>query len=323
MPFFDLPLTELYRYQPDLPEPADFDAFWSETLAEARQFPLNPTFVAVDYGFKTVQTYDVTFAGYGGQPIKGWLIIPTGTTAPLAGIIEFIGYGGGRATPLNWLTWASAGYAFMVMDTRGQGSSWQAGDTPDMADGGNPAYPGFMTQGILNPRHYYYRRLFCDTARAIEAFQSHPLVDENRIAVTGGSQGGGMTIAASALMPSVKIAMPDVPFLCHFRHATQITDSAPYSEIVNYLKIHRNHTETVFNTLNYFDGVHFAKRIEARVLCSVALMDTICPPSTVFAAYNAIRTEKEMMVYPYNGHEGGSSDHTIAKMKFVQSIWGV
>jgi cephalosporin-C deacetylase len=321
MSFFDLSLEELQQYHPNLPEPPDFDAFWAETLAEARQFPLNPTFTEVDYGLKTVKAYDVTFAGYGGHPIKGWLLLPAGTIQPLAGIMEFIGYGGGRATPLNWLGWASAGYAFMVMDTRGQGSSWQRGDTPDIADGGNPSYPGFMTQGILNPRHYYYRRLFCDTVRAIEAFQSHPLVDPERIAVTGGSQGGGMTIAATALSPSVKIAMPDVPFLCHFRRATEITDKAPYSEIASYLRVHRHQMDTVFNTLNYFDGVHFAKRIGARVLCSVALMDTICPPSTVFAAYNAIQSPKEMRVYTYNDHEGGGADHHWEKIKFVQAVW--
>ncbi len=322
MPFFDLPLDELQRYHPDIPEPTDFDAFWDATLSEARQYPLNATFTPVDYGLKTLDTYDVTFSGYGGQPIKGWLILPANTTTPLPAILEFIGYGGGRATPLNWLGWASAGYAFMVMDTRGQGSSWQRGDTPDIHASGNPMYPGFMTQGVLNPHDYYYRRLFTDCVRAVEALMTHPMVDGERIAVTGGSQGGGMTIATSALMPTVKIAMPDVPFLCHMRRAIEITAEYPYQEIVAYLRVHRHLVDTVLNTLNYFDGVHFAKRIRARVLCSVALMDGICPPSTVYAAYNAIQTQKEMVVYPYNNHEGGGADHTLKKMQFVRDIWG-
>lgn len=321
MPLFDLPLDELYRYTPHIPEPADFDTFWAESIADARTYPLNATFTEVDYGLKTLKTYDVTFSGFGGQPIKGWFIIPANATQKLAGVLEFIGYGGGRATPLNWLSWASAGYAFMVMDTRGQGSAWQRGDTPDVHAGGNPSFPGFMTQGILSPQDYYYRRLFVDCVRAVEAFASHPLVDSDRIAVTGASQGGAMTIATAALVPSVKIAMPDVPFLCHFKRATDITDKNPYGEIVSYLKIQRHLADTVFNTLNYFDGVHFAKRIKVRVLCSVALMDTICPPSTVFAAYNAIPSQKEIAVYPYNDHEGGASDHHLRKMQFLREIW--
>lgn len=321
MPFFDLPMEELIRYQPDAPEPADFDAFWANTLEETRHHPLDARFVPVDFGLRTLDIYDVTFAGYGGQPIKGWLMLPKGTVSPLPGVVEFIGYGGGRAFPFNWLTWPSTGYAYLVMDTRGQGSSSLRGDTPDLPDGANPAYPGFMTQGILDPRHYYYRRLFTDAVRAVEALQQHPMVDRERIAATGVSQGGGITLAVSGLMPSIKVAMPDVPFLCHFRRAVQITPEGPYTEIVTYLRAHRDKTERVLQTLNYFDGIHFARRIQARVFCSTALMDTICPPSTVYAAYNALRVEKEMRVYPYNDHAGGGIDHTLAKVNFLQALW--
>ena len=71
-----------------------------------------------------------------------------------------------------------------------------------------------MTRGICNAKTYYYRRVFTDAVRAIEAAVSHPGVDSEKIAVTGGSQGGGITLAAAGLSPRVKIAMPDVPFLC-------------------------------------------------------------------------------------------------------------
>lgn len=319
MPLFDMPSEQLELYQPVLVEPPDFDWFWTQTLAEAGQFPLNATFTPVDYGLKTLKTYDVSFAGFGGQTIKAWFIVPADADKPLPAVLEFIGYGGGRGTPLHWLTYPSAGYAFMVMDTRGQGSSWLRGDTPDMPNGANPAYPGFMTQGILNPHSYYYRRVFTDGVRALEALLSHPLVDAERVAVTGGSQGGGISLAVSGLSPQVKWALPDVPFLCHFRRAVEISPDYPYQEIVQYLRIHREKYETVFSTLSYFDGVHFARRIRAQVLCSTALMDTVCPPSTVYAAYNAIQSDKQMAVYPYNGHEGGANDHTLAKLRFLQS----
>lgn len=327
MAFFDLPLDQLKTYLPDRKEPADFDSFWGSTLAKARTFPLNATFEKVDYGLVAQETYDVTFNGFGGQPVKGWLILPaqqvrTQRAVSLPCVVEFIGYGGGRQFGFDWLLWASAGYAHFVMDTRGQGSTWSAGDTPDLyAEGGNAHFPGSMTKGILDPKHYYYRRVFTDAVRAIEAARSHPVVDEAQIAVTGGSQGGGIAIAAAGLVPDVVAAMPDVPFLCHYRRATELVDTYPYKEIAEYCHVHRDKVDMVFNTLSYFDGVNFSARAKAKALFCTALMDQVCPPSTVFAAYNHWAGEKDIKVYPYNGHEGGGSYQTLEKVRFLKRIW--
>jgi cephalosporin-C deacetylase len=323
MAFFDLSLNELKAYCPDRDEPSDFDAFWSTTLEAARALPLDATFEQVDFGLVAQETFDVTFSGFGGQPVKGWLILPARRNGKLPCVVEYIGYGGGRSFPTDWLLWASAGYAHVVMDTRGQGSSWSAGDTPDLyADGGNAHYPGSMTKGILDPEHYYYRRVFTDAVRAIDAARSYPGVDAARIVVTGGSQGGGMTIAAAGLVPDVVAALPDVPFLCHYRRATEIVDTYPYKEIAEFCHIHRDKVDRVFQTLSYFDGMNFATRATAKTLFSAGLMDEICPPSTVFAAYNYWAGEKDIKVYPYNGHEGGGSFQTVEKIKFLKGIFG-
>jgi cephalosporin-C deacetylase len=322
MAFFDLPLDQLKTYKPERTEPADFDAFWKSTLDETRKHPLNATFERVDYGLAAQETFDVTFNGFGGQPIKGWLILPAQRKNKLPCVVEFIGYGGGRNFPTDWLLWASVGYAHLIMDTRGQGGTWSTGDTPDLyAEGGSPQFPGSMTKGILDPKHYFYRRVFTDAVRAIETARSHPDVDATQIAVTGGSQGGGITIAAAGLVPDVVAAMPGVPFLCHYRRATEISDSYPYKEIAEFCHAQRDKVETVFNTLSYFDGVNFAARAKAKALFNTALMDQVCPPSTVFAAYNHWAGEKDIKVYPYNGHEGGGSYQTIENMKFLKSIW--
>jgi cephalosporin-C deacetylase len=324
MAFFDLSLKELQTYLPPRDEQADFDLFWKLTLDEARMFPLNVTFEKVDYGLVAQETFDVTFNGFGGQPIKGWFILPVGANSslPLPCVVEFIGYGGGRSFAIDWLLWSSAGYAHFVMDTRGQGSNWSNGETPDLySEGGNPHSPGSMTKGILDPKHYFYRRVFTDAVRAIEAARSNPAVDATQIAVTGGSQGGGITIAAASLVPDVVAAMPDVPFLCHYRRATEIVDTYPYKEIADYLNTHRDKIDTAFNTLSYFDGVNLSARAKAKALFSVALMDQVCPPSTVYAAYNHWAGEKEIKVYTYNQHEGGRSFQTFEKLKFLKSIW--
>lgn len=318
MAFFDLSLEQLQTYKPQRTEPNDFDAFWRDTLNAARQFPLDAKFVASDWGLQTLDVFDVTFNGYGGQPIKGWLILPHARKTPLPCVVEYIGYGGGRGFPYNWLMWASAGYAHFVMDTRGQGSVWLHGDTPDIEDGASPQVPGFMTRGILSPQTYYYRRVFTDAVRAIEAARHHPAIDMSKIAVTGASQGGGITLAVSALASDwIKVAMPDVPFLCHYRRAAQLIDTDPYGEIVRFLKTHRTQVDHVFHTLSYFDGVNFATRAKATVLFSTALMDNVCPPSTVYAAYNYYAGQKQITVYEFNQHDGGGIHQFVEKLKFL------
>jgi cephalosporin-C deacetylase len=322
MAFFDKPLDELKKYKPRREEPKDFDLFWRRTLAEARQFPLDATFTPVDAGLRTVESFDVTFNGYGGQPIKGWLLLPKARGGKLPAVVEYIGYGSGRGLPSDWLLWSAAGYAHLVMDTRGQGSSTLSGDTPDCEEeGGNPQVPGFMTRGVLDPQTYYYRRLFTDAARAVEAAQAHPAIDARRIAVAGGSQGGGIALAAAGLAPAVKVAMPDVPFLCHYRRATAIQATHPYEEISRFCQSHRDKVEQVFRTLSYFDGVNFAARAKARALFSVGLMDEICPPSTVYAAYNHWAGPKAIRVWSFNHHEGGGGYQVREKIKFLHGIW--
>lgn len=323
MPFFDFPLDKLQDYKPDRIEPTDFDTFWQNTISESIKHRSEPSFISYDSYLSSVDVYNVSFSGYMGQTIKGWLLLPKSRDKPLPCIVEYIGYGGGRGFPVDWLTYSAAGYAHFVMDTRGQGSSWRHGDTPDIVpDGDNPQQPGFMTRGVLSPATYYYRRVFTDAVLAVDAVRRHAAVDSTRIVVTGGSQGGGIALAVGGLVPDLTGVMPDVPFLCHYRRATHIVDTLPYAEISRFLMQHRHKVEQVFDTLAYFDGVNFAARATAPAYFSVGLMDDICPPSTVYAAYNHYAGDKQIAVYEYNNHEGGGSHHTMAKLSYLRSLLG-
>ena len=317
MAHVDMPLPELRAYRPDLAVPDDLDRFWSDTLAEARGHPLDATFTRFDGGLAVLDTYDVTFAGFGGSPVRAWLHLPAGNRGPLPAVVEFVGYGGGRGLAHERVLWAAAGYAHLVMDTRGQGSSWAVGDTPDPDATGAPSHPGFMTQGILDPRTYYYRRIYADAVRAVEAVRAHPAVDPARVAVTGGSQGGGMTIAVAGLVDGLAAIAPDVPFLCDFPRATTFVDTDPYAEIARYLKTHRDHVEQAYRTLAYFDGAILGRLATAPALFSVGLMDQVCPPSTVYAAFNHYAGLKEMREYRFNDHEGGGGFHDREKMRWL------
>lgn len=317
---FDLTLAELEAYDPPRTEPEDFEAFWTDTIAASRERAVAPRFEAIESPLRTIEALDVTFSGFMGQPIKGWFLAPRGATRPLPTVVEFIGYGGGRGIVLDWLAWASTGYAHLVMDTRGQGATWRRGDTSDMDPFGTGAQiPGVMTRGILEPSTYYYRRLITDAVLALDAARAHPLVDPDRVVAAGISQGGGLTIAAAALGRAAA-AVAEVPFMSHFRRALEITDELPYEEIRRFLKTHRADEDAVFRTLEYFDARHFAARATIPALFSVGLEDKITPPSTVFAAYNAYAGPKRIRVWPYNGHEAQGVDQLVESLAFLAEL---
>lgn len=310
-------------YRPDVAEPADFDEFWADSIREARALGGTLRFERQSSPLRVVDVEDVTFAGFGGEPIKGWLTTPAGADRPLPVVVEFIGYGGGRGAPVERLAWAAAGYAHLVMDTRGQGAGWGTGGATPDPHGSGPAGSGFLTRGITSPATSYYRRVFIDAVRAVDAVRTHPLVDPDRVAVTGTSQGGGIALAAGALADDVVAVMPDVPFLCHIDRAIRITDRDPYAEVVRYLAARRGDVEVALATLSYLDGVSFAKRTNAPALFSVGLCDATCPPSTVFAAFNHYAAaDKAIEVYPFNDHEGGQSVHWERQVAFLERVLG-
>lgn len=317
MPFPDLTQPELGAYQSNVAMPADFSAFWEATIAEARAIGGVVSIVAADTTLKAVEAFDVTFPGFGGHPIKGWLVLPANRTGKLPLVVQYLGYGGGRGFPHEQLHWAASGYAYFRMDTRGQGSGWSTGGTADPV-GTTPSIPGMMTKGILDKDDYYYRRVFTDAVRAIDAMLAQDFVDADRIAICGGSQGGGISLAVAGIDPRVKAVMPDVPFLCDYRRAMAKASRDPYGEIVRFLAQHRDKKDVVFETLNYFDGVNFARQSRAAALFSVAVMDETCPPSTVYGAYNAYAgADKTMEEYEYNNHEGGQAFQDRAQMVWL------
>lgn len=323
MALVDLPLEDLVRYRPTVSEPDDFDEFWTRTLAEARAIDVDVRTEEAPTPYRTVSVHDVRFSGFAGDRICAWLTVPRGIDGPLPAVVEYVGYNGGRDLPGANLGWASAGYAHLLMDSRGQGAGWGGGgDTPD-PHGGGPTAPGVMTRGIEDPETYYYRRLMTDAVRAVDAVRSVPGVTVDSVSVQGVSQGGGLALAVAGLVPDLAAVMADVPFLCHFRRALEVSDRDPYAEITRYLSVRRQAVDQVFTTLSYVDAVNFAKRAQAPAYFSVALQDLTCPPSTVYAAFNHYAAEKELVLYPFNDHEGGLSHQKLAQISWLGVRLGV
>ncbi|MFD7071719.1 acetylxylan esterase [Streptomyces sp. NPDC059913] len=324
MPLTDLSLAECLDHRPELPVPDGFDAFWSDTLGEASAAAAAappPVFTPVDTGLSQIRTYDVTLPGFAGRPVRGWLHLPAGATGRLGCVVEFLGYGRGRGLAHESLVWAAAGYAHLIMDTRGQGWSAAGGSTADTDAGAAGTVPGFLTRGVESPETYYYRRVFTDAVRCVETARAHPSVDPDRIVVTGVSQGGGIALAVAGLVPGLAGVMPDVPFLCDIRRGAEITGRPPYTEIAEYLRLHRDRAGAVFATLAYFDAALHATRATAPALFSIAMMDDICPPSTCFAAYHNYAGAKDVRVYAFNGHEGGAAYQQREQLAWVRDLF--
>ncbi|MGC4897542.1 acetylxylan esterase [Micromonospora sp. DT31] len=320
MPVTDLDLDACLALRPDLDVPADLDAFWARTLGDRRPGPA--VYEPVETGLTQIRTFTATVAGYGGEPVRGWLHLPAGVEGPLPCVVEYLGYGRGRGLPHEKLFWAAAGYAHLIMDSRGQGWSAASGGTPDPHPYPAGTVPGFVTRGVTTPAEHYYRRLITDAVRFAQAARRHPAVDPDRVAVTGFSQGGGLALAAAALCPEVTAVMPDVPFLCDFRRGARVADAtSPYGEIVEYLKLYRDRSDTVFRTLSYLDAAVLAPRATAPALFSIAMRDQICPPSTCFAAYHRYGGAKDLRVYEFNDHEGGEAEHQREQLTWLRSTW--
>jgi cephalosporin-C deacetylase len=110
------------------------------------------------------------------------------------------------------------------------------------------------------------------------------------------------------LEPRIKLAAPVFPFLSDYQRVWQMDqDKDAYAELREFFRhfdpMHEREAK-IFETLGYVDVQHLAPRIQSQVLWAVGLMDTICPPSSQFAAYNKITAPKNIQIYPDFGHEG-------------------
>jgi cephalosporin-C deacetylase len=328
VPAFDLPLPELEHYRPDLLEPADFDAFWHDTLKEAAQAEALVSARPVANGLRLTESWDVTFRGFGGDPVRAWFSRPAGAREALPAVVEYAGYGRGRGLPHERLTWVNAGYAHLLMDNRGQGDQYgNGGATPD-PHATAPGGPGPAARGLLSPYDHHYRRLITDAVRAVAALRELPGVDATRTAAVGNSQGGGLALAVAGLVPDLAAVLVTAPFLCGIRRALDLTDAAPYGEITAYLAVHRDAERAAYDTLSYLEGMSFARRAHAPAHFGVGLRDTVCPPSGAYGAFNryaelsGARPRKEIHAYPFNGHEGGDAVHVRRQLDWLAEVLG-
>jgi len=305
MPLLDKPLPELLQYAGRNPRPADFDAYWAVALAEMNA--LDPQVELVPHsipGAPFAEAYHLYFTGTGGSRVHAQYLRPTQAPKPGPAILQFHGYSGNVGEWTSKLNFVAAGFAVAALDCRGQG-----GPSQDLGGVRGTTLKGHIIRGLddPDPHKLAFRHLFLDTALLAKIVGGFPEVDATRLGATGGSQGGALTLACAALAPYIRKALPVFPFLCDYQRVWEMDLAKDaYDELKYYFRhfdpLHERETE-IFTKLGYIDCQHLAGRIRAETLLAVGLMDTICPPSTQFAAYNKITAPKSYKIWPDFGHE--------------------
>lgn len=300
---FDMPLEALHKYQGLNPKPADFDIFWDRGLKEMRQ--INPDEELVPAAFKCsfADCHHLYFTGVGGARVHAKLLRPRNTAVKQPAVLMFHGYAGNAGEWSDKLSYVAAGFTVAAMDCRGQG-----GRSEDVGGVLGTTLRGHIVRGLDGPpEKMLFRQIFLDTAQLAKIVMELPGIDHGRIYATGGSQGGALTLACAALEPRIRKAAAVFPFLSDYQRIWEMDQAKEaYLELQTYFRqfdpLHEREEE-IFTQLGYIDVQHLAPRIKAHVLMSVGLMDTICPPSTQFAAYNKIGSAKQLAIYPDYGHE--------------------
>ena len=310
MPLVDMPLEQLLTYTGRNPRPADFDEYWDRALAEMRA--LDPQTELVPHPLKTsfAECFDLYFTGAGGARVHAKLLRPKNAPAPHPALVMFHGYGSNSGDWSGKLGYVAQGYSVAALDVRGQG-----GLSQDVGGTTGRTASGHFIRGVDDaPEKMLFRQVFLDCAQLAGIVMAMPDVDAGRVGAAGGSQGGALTVACAALEPRIKKAAATFPFLSDYKRVWEMDLAAgAYQEIRDYFRTfdpRHEREDEVWTRLGYVDIQHLAPRIRAEMLMPVGLMDTVCPPSTQFAAYNKITSPKNLLLYPDFGHEDlpGASD---------------
>lgn len=300
---FDLPFEALQTYQGTNPRPDDFDEYWAKALTELAGVDAEVELVPAEFTVPFARTEHLYFTGTGGARVHAKVVRPLTIDGPAPAVLMFHGYGGESPKWTDLLGYAARGFTIAALDVREQ-----VGYVDNLPRASAFNLKHHVVDGLdAGPEHLLYRHVYLDTRRLFDIVSGFEGVDPDRVATTGWSQGGGLSLVAAALAPQVKLVATVFPFLCDYQRAWEMSlEKAPYDEITTWFKKrdpqHLRERE-VFTRLGYVDVQHLAAKIQGRVEMFVGLEDKTCPPSTQFAAYNKITAPKALHIYPDFGHD--------------------
>lgn len=307
--FLDLSPTKLKTYRGSSPKPDDFDSFWDSQLAEmdsylrAVSLELTPR---EECSWGNTEAFDVWFTSFDGARIYAKYMRPANSGKSLPLLFKCHGYSGSSGSWQDLFNQALQGVHVLSVDCRGQG-----GYSLDEGNNTRATMFGQIVTGVdsSDPSNLLFVKIFKDLYLLITLAVQEFGVDSGRIMSCGGSQGGALSLMIAALYPSINKTVSVYPFLCDYKRVYDmgLHKMHAYQGLGNYLMRFYpslEHRERFWERLGYIDIQFLMPRIQAEVIFLTGMMDEVCPPSTQFAAYNRIESEKQALIYPEYGHEG-------------------
>ena len=271
--------------QSPLRKPEDFDVFWQHNLSQVSNLDMGPEIRLVEGtpGAKTL-LYEVSLKSMDGLTIKGWLEVPKkkGTYPALYRVPGYTE----NLQPLHKFD----DMIVFSLNVRDHGNS----------DNSGIREYEMWVRGLENQHDYYYKNIYLDCFAGLNYLASRHDVDPDRIAVWGGSQGGGLSLLTAAFDHRISLCIADIPFLTDWERYFEISH---WYEIDNWMSLHPDVTwSEILDVFSYFDTKNMAHKIACPVWMGIGLQDDVCPPATSFATYNLINSPKRYNIYPHQFH---------------------
>ncbi|MCD7976581.1 MAG: acetylxylan esterase [Tannerellaceae bacterium] len=296
------------RIQPTTKDPADFDTFWKNTIEEARKVKLDPKMVLIpERCTEALHVYHVSFQNEKqGSRIYGILTTPK-KPGKYPAILQVPGAG------IRPYQGSSYGDDVICLEIGIHGIP--VNQPQDIYNNLNDGpLSGYFFFNMNDRDAHYYKRVYSGCVRAVDFIYQLPEFDGQTVGVTGGSQGGALSIVTAGLDPRIKFLAAFYPAMCDY--AGYLNNRA--GGWPHYFQ-NRKPAANEVETLAYFDVVNFARRVQVPGWYCWGYNDVVCPPTSMYAAYNVIPGEKELDLYLETGHWTFPEQH-IAQRAFINKI---
>lgn len=305
---------EKLRPMTDMPE--DFAAFWERAKAENAKIPMDPRVErAEQWCTDKVDVYYVRLQSFRKDNyVYGYVSVPK-SKGPHPAVLYVPGAGVAKTKPSTYM--AEKGVITMTLGIHG---------IPlDMPDENydilkNGALYNYQFVNLDNRDQYYYKRVFMGCIRAIDYLFTRPEFDGERLMVSGGSQGGGLSIVTTALDPRVKYFVCFYPALCD--HMGYLYDRAGgWPHMFDRTRAYFRTAERILNS-RYYDAANFARLIRVPGFFSWGYNDLSCPITSMYSAYNVVTAPKELVLELRNGHRRSERQNRLADAWMLRQFFG-
>lgn len=282
--------------KPTVANPADFAAFWDKAKADLAAIPLDYTMTLLpERCTEKVNVYHVSFQNIKHSRIYGILCVPKGE-GKFPALLQVPGAG---IRPYNGDVYkATQGVITLQIGIHGIPVILDPGVYQDLGRG---ALNGYQAFNLDDRDAYYYKRVYLGCVRAVDFLSSLPQYDGTNMGISGGSQGGALSIITSALDSRIKYLVSYYPALSDMTgYLHNRAGGWPHLFAGNNKAL--NDKKDKIETVGYYDVVNFARSLKIPGMYSWGYNDETCPPTSLYSVYNVITAPKDVYVVPETGH---------------------